>query len=107
MNQFRRKVIGGGVGFQHFAERVGLVSACDQKHDACRVVKHRESQSDAVGLKFVDPVGNDQPATLLTPVWVTKANMDATVLKDGYVDRAALCGFVGAAICQANNIPAG
>lgn len=51
-------------------------------------------------------VGTQQPAALLTPVWVTKANMDATVLKDGYVDRAALCGVVGAAVCQANNIPA-
>jgi len=50
--------------------------------------------------------GNDQPAALVTPVWVTRANMEATVLKDGYVERAALCGAVGAAICQANNIQA-
>jgi D-xylose transport system substrate-binding protein len=50
--------------------------------------------------------GRDQPAVLLTPFWVTRANMDATVLKDGYADRAALCGVVGAAVCQANNIPA-
>jgi D-xylose transport system substrate-binding protein len=51
-------------------------------------------------------VGRQQPAVLLAPVWVSKANMDATVLKDGFVDRAALCGVVGVATCQANNIPA-
>ena len=51
-------------------------------------------------------VGTEQPAVLLTPIWVTKANMGATVLNDGYVDRVALCGVVGAAICQANNIAA-
>jgi D-xylose transport system substrate-binding protein len=51
-------------------------------------------------------VGRQQPAVLLTPVWVGKTNIDATVLKDGFVDRATLCGAVGAAICQANNIPA-
>ena len=51
-------------------------------------------------------LGNEQPATLLSPVWVTAANMEATVLKDGYVDRAALCGVVGTAVCQANNIAA-
>jgi D-xylose transport system substrate-binding protein len=51
-------------------------------------------------------VGTQQPAALVTPVWVTRANMDATVLKDGYIERAALCGLVGVAICQANNIPA-
>ena len=50
--------------------------------------------------------GNGQPAALLMPLWVTKANMDGTVLKDGYVDRVALCGAVGAVVCQANNIPA-
>jgi D-xylose transport system substrate-binding protein len=51
-------------------------------------------------------VGRQQPAVLLTPVWVGKTNIEATVLKDGFVDRATLCGAVGAAICQANNIPA-
>jgi D-xylose transport system substrate-binding protein len=51
-------------------------------------------------------VGRQQPAMLLTPIWVSKANLSATVLKDGFVDRAALCGLVGAAVCQANNIPA-
>ena len=49
--------------------------------------------------------GNTQPAVLLTPVWVTKTNMASTVIKDGFVKGSALCGQVGAAVCQANNIP--
>ena len=48
--------------------------------------------------------GNQQPAVLLTPVWVNKANMKDTVLKDNFVKKADLCSQVGAAVCQANNI---
>ena len=48
--------------------------------------------------------GNQQPAVLLTPVWVNKANMKDTVLKDNFVKTADLCSQVGAAVCQANNI---
>jgi D-xylose transport system substrate-binding protein len=49
--------------------------------------------------------GNPQPASLLTPVWVDKTNMGATVIKDKFVDAATLCGKVTAAVCTANNIP--
>jgi len=49
--------------------------------------------------------GTSQPASLLTPVWVDKSNMAATVIKDKFVDAAALCGKVTAAVCTANNIP--
>jgi D-xylose transport system substrate-binding protein len=49
--------------------------------------------------------GNQQPASLLTPIWVDKTNMAATVIKDKFVSASALCGQVGAAVCQANNIP--
>ena len=48
--------------------------------------------------------GNQQPAVLLTPVWVDKSNMKDTVLKDNFVKTADLCSQVGAAVCQANNI---
>ena len=49
--------------------------------------------------------GNQQPASLLTPIWVDKNNMAATVIKDKFVSASTLCGQVGAAVCQANGIP--
>ena len=48
--------------------------------------------------------GNQQPAVLLTPVWVNKANMKDTVLKDNFVKSSDLCKQVGAAVCSANGI---
>jgi D-xylose transport system substrate-binding protein len=48
--------------------------------------------------------GNQQPAVLLTPIWVNKANMKDTVLKDNFVKTTELCSAVGQAVCQANNI---
>jgi D-xylose transport system substrate-binding protein len=48
--------------------------------------------------------GSPQPASLLVPIWVNKANMEATVIKDKFVDAATLCGKAGAAVCTANNI---
>ena len=48
--------------------------------------------------------GSQQPAVLLTPIWVNKANMKDTVLKDNFVKTAELCSAVGQAVCQANNI---
>ncbi len=48
--------------------------------------------------------GNQQPAVLLKPIWVNKANMKDTVLKDNFVKTADLCSAVGQAVCQANNI---
>jgi D-xylose transport system substrate-binding protein len=49
--------------------------------------------------------GNQQPASLLTPVWVDKTNMANTVIKDKFVSASALCSAVTAAVCQANGIP--
>ena len=49
--------------------------------------------------------GTTQPASLLTPLWVTSANMASTVIKDKFVDAATLCAAVGAAVCAQNNIP--
>jgi len=48
--------------------------------------------------------GNQQPASLLTPVWVTTANMNSTVIKDKFVSASALCSAVGAAACSAAGI---
>src|SRR5205809_292738 len=48
--------------------------------------------------------GNQQPAILLVPIWVTKANMKDTVIKDNFVDKAALCQKVTAAVCAAAGI---
>src|SRR6266550_3138644 len=40
--------------------------------------------------------GNQQPAVLLVPIWVSKANMKDTVIKDNFVDKGALCQKVTA-----------
>jgi D-xylose transport system substrate-binding protein len=48
--------------------------------------------------------GNQQPASLLTPVWVNVQNMNATVIKDNFVDKATLCSKAGAAACAAAGI---
>lgn len=48
--------------------------------------------------------GNQQPAVLLVPIWVTKANMASTVIKDNFVDKSALCQKVTAAVCSAAGI---
>jgi D-xylose transport system substrate-binding protein len=48
--------------------------------------------------------GNQQPASLLVPVWVTTQNMNATVIKDAFVDKTTLCSQAGAANCTAAGI---
>jgi len=48
--------------------------------------------------------GTQQPASLLTPVWVNAANMNDTVIKDQFVDKTALCNAAGAAACTAAGI---
>jgi D-xylose transport system substrate-binding protein len=45
-----------------------------------------------------------EPAVLLTPVWVTPANMQATVIKDKFVSVTDLCAAVGAAVCTAAGV---
>jgi D-xylose transport system substrate-binding protein len=45
-----------------------------------------------------------EPAVLLTPVWVTAANMEATVITDKAVDPAKLCAAVGASVCTTAGI---
>jgi D-xylose transport system substrate-binding protein len=48
--------------------------------------------------------GSQQPASLLVPIWVTVANVNSTVIKDKFVDKAALCTDAGAAACTAAGI---
>jgi D-xylose transport system substrate-binding protein len=48
--------------------------------------------------------GSAQPASLLVPLWVTKANMKDTVIKDNFVDKNALCQKVTQAVCSAAGI---
>ncbi len=48
--------------------------------------------------------GSPQPASLLPSVWVTKANMESTVIADKFIDVTALCSKAGAAVCTANGI---
>jgi D-xylose transport system substrate-binding protein len=48
--------------------------------------------------------GNEQPASLLVPLWVDKSNMNSTVIKDQFIDKATLCSKAGAAACTAAGI---
>jgi D-xylose transport system substrate-binding protein len=54
----------------------------------------------------VDPANSSitEPASLLTPVWVTKANMESTVVKDGFDTASAICAIAGASTCSAAGI---
>jgi len=56
--------------------------------------------------KTVDPANPSvtEPASLLTPVWVTKANMESTVVADGFDSATAICTIAGAAACTAAGI---
>ena len=54
----------------------------------------------------VDPANASitEPASLLTPVWVTKANIESTVVKDGFDTAAQICAIAGASTCSAAGI---
>jgi D-xylose transport system substrate-binding protein len=56
--------------------------------------------------KTVDPADSSitEPASLLTPVWVNKANMESTVVKDGFDPASAICAIAGASLCSASGI---
>ena len=55
----------------------------------------------------VDPADPSitEPASLLTPVWVNKANMESTVVKDGFDTAAAICAIAGASLCATGRDP--
>ncbi|TMC41732.1 MAG: substrate-binding domain-containing protein [Chloroflexi bacterium] len=48
--------------------------------------------------------GNEQPASLLVPIWVNASNMNSTVIKDKFVDKTQLCTQAGASACTAAGI---
>ncbi len=50
----------------------------------------------------VDPANSSitEPASLITPEWVTAANMESTVVKDGFDKASAICAIAGAAACS-------
>ncbi len=48
--------------------------------------------------------GSAQPASLLTPEWVTGSNMESTVIKDQFISASALCTAVGNSVCTAAGI---
>ena len=54
----------------------------------------------------VDPADSSitEPASLLTPVWVTAANMESTVVKDGFDTASSICSIAGQAACSAAGI---
>jgi D-xylose transport system substrate-binding protein len=54
----------------------------------------------------VDPTDSSvtEPASLLTPVWVTESNMESTVVKDGFDPASAICTIAGASICAKDGI---
>jgi D-xylose transport system substrate-binding protein len=54
----------------------------------------------------VDPANSSitEPASLLTPVWVTKDNMESTVVKDGFDTASQICTIAGASTCSAAGI---
>jgi D-xylose transport system substrate-binding protein len=45
-----------------------------------------------------------EPASLLTPVWVTQANMEKTVVSDGFDTASDICTIAGASLCAKDGI---
>jgi D-xylose transport system substrate-binding protein len=45
-----------------------------------------------------------EPASLLASTWVTKANMEATVVKDGFDTASAICALAGQSVCTKDGI---
>jgi len=62
--------------------------------------------SSLVNATTVDPKDSTitEPASLSTPVWVTAANMESTVVADGFDTATAICAIAGAAACTAAGI---
>lgn len=48
--------------------------------------------------------GKVEPASLLTPTWVTGSNMAQTVIKDKFISASALCAAVGQSVCSKAHI---
>jgi D-xylose transport system substrate-binding protein len=68
---------------------------------------HKTPPSSLVNATTSPPpkvTGSTQPASLLTPTWVTTSNMASTVIKDQFISASALCTAVGTSLCTANGI---
>ena len=54
----------------------------------------------------VDPADASitEPASLITPEWVTAANMESTVVADKFDTASAICTIAGASVCAAAGI---
>jgi len=64
-----------------------------------------EPPAALVNGKTPDSTGNlDVPSVLLTPIWVTAANMNETVVTDGFVDKAKLCAADLTEQCKAAGV---
>jgi D-xylose transport system substrate-binding protein len=64
-----------------------------------------EPPAALVNGKTPDSTGKvDVASILLTPIWVTAANMNQTVVTDGFVDKAKLCAADLAEQCKAAGI---
>jgi D-xylose transport system substrate-binding protein len=65
----------------------------------------KTAPSTLVNATSVDPTThNSVPSVLLTPEWVTPANMNDTIVKDNFVPTAQLCSGKFAADCKAAGI---
>src|SRR5215472_16089953 len=64
---------------------------------------YKEAQA-AVALSTILLAGGKPPAALLNPVWVTKANMEWTVVADGFDTATDICTIAGASVCAAAGI---
>jgi D-xylose transport system substrate-binding protein len=53
-----------------------------------------------------DPTNSSvtEPASLLTATWVNAANMETTVVKDGFDPASAICAIAGASLCTSAGI---
>jgi len=45
-----------------------------------------------------------EPASLLSATWVTKSNIESTVVADKFDTASAICALAGASVCAANGI---
>jgi len=54
----------------------------------------------------IDPANSSitEPASLLTASWVNAANMEATVVKDGFDSAMSICAIAGQSLCTAAGI---
>ena len=62
--------------------------------------------SSLLNATTVDPANSSitEPASLLTPVWVTASNMESTVIADKFDTAAEICAIAGASTCSAAGI---